>query len=115
MSQALEIAQRYFELSNQSKLDEIEKLLDKSSTYSSQNSGVFLGVLDIVAMQRRFHSSFKALNWQILSVDEVSPGIVLFEFVFKGDKHSGETVNIEGLEYVIVFEEKIQHIEVRNK
>jgi len=115
MTEALEIARRYFELSNQSKIDQIEKLLVESSTYSSQNSGIFLGATNIVTMQRRFHSSFKNLHWQILSVEEVSPGIVLFNFVLKGNKKSGETINVEGLEYVIVFNGKIQHIEVRNK
>ena len=41
MSEAMEIAKHYFELSNQQKLDEIEALFTRSSIYSSENTGVY--------------------------------------------------------------------------
>ena len=115
MSKTIQIAQRYFDLSNTGNIDEIAQLFTDSSTYSSQNTGVFLGKEQIIKMQRVFHNSHKNLNWKINSVNETSPGIVLFDFDLTGVKPSGEKFCVSGLEYVIVYNEKIQHVEIRNK
>jgi hypothetical protein len=115
MSKALEIAQLYFDLSNKSDFNGIEKLFTDSTTYSSQATGLYLGREDILAMQRAFHGKFTSLQWRVNSVEEVRPGIVLFDYDFTGTLSSGEKIESSGLEYVIVYKGKVQHIEIRNK
>jgi hypothetical protein len=115
MTQALRIATLYFDLSNKSDFDGIGKLFTETTTYSSQTTGMYLGCDDILAMQRRFHAKFSSLEWTVNSVEEVKPGIVLLDYDFTGELPSGEKIKSSGLEYVIVYENKIQHIEIRNK
>lgn len=115
MSEAVKLAEHYFALSNAGKLDEIETLFTPSSTYSSANTGVFLGAEQIMGMQRTFFSSFKKVGWNVHSVEEVRPGVVLFDFTFSGVTNDDENINRPGLEYVIVYNGKLQHVEVRNK
>lgn len=115
MTKSLIIAKLYFELSNNSDFDGISKLLTESTTYSSQNTGVYLGVKDILEMQRAYHGRFKSLYWRVNSVKEVKSGIILFDYDFIGTQNDGQEVESSGLEYVIVMKEKILHIETRNK
>ena len=115
MTEPLEIAKRYFELSNESDFDSIEKLFTDSSTYSSQTTGVYSGRDNIMAMQRAFHGKFSSLNWKVNSVEEVKPGIVIFDYEFNGQMRDGEKIKSLGLEYVTVQHGKIQNIEIRNK
>ena len=111
----LEVAKHYFDLSNDSDLDGIRKLMTESTTYSSQNTGVYLGVDQIMEMQAEFHGSFETLGWEINRVEEVRPGVVCFDFVFSGKTKTGEKVRRPGIEYVIVYNGKLQHIEVRSR
>ena len=115
MSEALKIANLYFELSNKSDFDGIGKLFTETTTYSSQNAGVYLGHGDILAMQKAFHGKFASLQWKVNSVEEVKPGIVLFDYDFIGKLPDGKKVESSGLEYIIVREGRIQHVEIRNK
>ena len=115
MNGALRIAKLYFGLSNKSDFDGIAKLFTETTTYSSQTTGIYLGRDDILAMQQAFHGKFTSLHWQVNSVEEVKPGIILFDYDFVGTLPSGEKIKSSGLEYVIVYEGKIQHIEIRNK
>lgn len=115
MTTAKHLAKRYFELSNQRKLDEIKQLFTASSTYSSANSGVYLGADDIMNMQSRFFAGFKTMHWEILTLDEINPGIVYIDFVFTGQSINDETIEKTGEEYVVVYDDKLQHVEVRNK
>jgi len=115
MTEALQIATHYFELSNKSDAKGIARLFTDSTTYSSQATGIYLGQKDIIAMQRTFHDRFKFLHWTVNSVDEVKSGIVLFDYDFTGTLPSGEKIESSGLEYVIVLNGKIQHIEIRSK
>jgi hypothetical protein len=115
VSDALEIAKLYFDLSNKSDFDGIGKLFTETTTYSSQSTGIYLGREDILAMQRAFHGKFTSLHWHVNSVEEVKPGIVLFDYDFAGELPSGEKVASSGLEYVIVHRDKIQHVEIRSK
>jgi hypothetical protein len=66
-------------------------------------------------MQKIFHGKFSSLNWRVNSVKEVKPGIILFDYDFLAKTLSGEKIESSGLEYVIVHDGKIQHIEIRNK
>jgi len=115
MSKSLEIAQHYFELSNKSDFSGIEKLFTDSTTYSSQTTGVYLGRNDIMAMQRAFYDKFSSLTWHVNSVKEPKPGVILFDYDLIGIMQNGEKVEVSGLEYVIVYQGKIQHVEVRSK
>jgi hypothetical protein len=115
MTKALALAEHYFDLSNHSDIDGIAGFLTESTTYSSPVTGVYLGRDAIITMQRAFHAKFRSLSWKVNSVEEVKPGIVLFEYDFMGELPNGDKVTSSGLEYVIVFDGKIQHIEIRNK
>lgn len=115
MSDAIDLAKHYFDLSNDGKLAEIGQLFTPASTYSSANSGIYLGAEQIMAMQAEFFAGYETLNWEVNRVEEVKPGIVLFDFSFTGKTLDGEVICRSGLEYVIVHQGKIQHIEVRNK
>ena len=108
----LEIARHYFELSNDSNFAEISKLFHDGSTVRSGKGELFLGVENIMAMQRAHHGNFARLEWSVKSVTEVKPGIIHFVFDFNGETQSGEQVEYSGLEDVIVFAGKIQHIQV---
>jgi len=111
----LQTAQHYFDLSNKSDFDNIAKLLTNTTTYSSQTTGIYLGRDGILAMQRAFHGKFASLHWKVNSVEEVKPGIVLFDYDFTGTMPNGEKIESSGLEYVIVYDDKVQHVEIRNK
>ncbi len=115
MTVALTIAEQYFELSNNSGFSGMEKLFTDSTTHSSQTTGIYLGCDDIIVMQRAFHAKFSSLAWHVNSVEELKPGIALFDYDFHGMLPNGEKVESSGLEYVIVYNDKIQHIEIRNK
>ena len=112
---SIEIAKHYFDLSNDSDFDRIKLMFGESSTYRSGSGDLFLGVKDIMAMQRDYHGSFKVLKWRVNNVDEIKPGIILLDFDFKGETHEGQGVKYSGLEYVIIFDGKIQHIDVRRQ
>lgn len=110
----LALAKHYFDLSNESDLAAIRELMTESTTYSSDNTGVFLGVEQIMDMQTAFHGQFETLGWEVVEVAEVKPGVVRFEFVFSGKTKAGDLVRRPGVEYVVVHDGKLQHIEVRN-
>jgi len=110
----IELTKYYFEISNKSDFYEIKKLLEPNTTYSSQNIGLYLGVDSIIDMQKKFHWSFEKLEWKILKIVEEKEWIVRIEFDFVGLKE-WEDIKSSGIEYVIVLDEKIQHIEIKNK
>ncbi len=114
MSEALKTAKLYFTLSNKSDFAGIAKLLTESTTYSSEATGVYLGGDNIVSMQKAFHAAFVNPKWTIRSIDEVKPGIIKIEYAFNCTKINGQSIETIGIEYVIVYQDKIQHLEVRN-
>jgi len=111
----LKIAAQYFELSNKSDFEAIGKLFADTPTYSSESTGVYLGRDGILAMQKQFHGRFSRLYWSINSVQELKPGVVVIDYDFTGTTRNHKTVTTSGLEYVIVSQNKIQHIEIRAK
>ena len=113
-NQSQNVAKKYFEVSNQSDFDEIQKLLVDTASYSSQNTGLYLWANSIIEMQKKFHWSFEKLEWRILQIYEEKPGIVYIDFDFSGIK-SWVEINFSGIEYILVVDEKIQHIEIKNK
>ena len=115
MTEAVQLAKHYFDLSNEGKLAEIRALFTPSSTYSSAFTGVYLGADEILEMQTKFFEGFETMRWDVDSVEEVKPGIVLFGFTFSGKTLEGEMVNRPGQEYVVVYNGKLQHVEVRDR
>ncbi|AMO54445.1 hypothetical protein GZ77_23070 [Endozoicomonas montiporae] len=109
----LEMANLYFQLSNESNFGEIKKLFDDSSTFRSGTGELFLGVDNIMPMQKTYHGQFTALEWTVNNVSEIKPGIIHFEFNFKGKAKTGEVIEYSGLEDVVIFNGKIQHIQVQ--
>ncbi len=112
---AIKTAKLYFELSNESDFDNIEKLFTDTTIYISQNTGKYIGSGDIIAMQRKFHGQFSSLQWRVNSVKKMDPGVILFDFDFVGEKPNGEVIKTSGQEYVTVKAGKIQKIEILNK
>lgn len=112
---ALPLAERYFELSNAGDLTSIRSLFTDCSTYSSATTGLYLGVDDIMTMQETFFARFQSLAWTVHSSIEYKPAIALFDFTFAGKTLDGNTVTVSGLEYVVVCNNRIQHVEIRNK
>lgn len=110
----LEVAQLYFDLSNKSNFNEITKLFSDTIKYSSQNTGVFSGKAEVIAMQKNFHSQFTNLQWSVNSIAEEKTGVILVDYDFKAIKSTGEEVKGSGLEYVTVHDGKITHILIRN-
>ena len=111
----IEIAKRYFELSNERDLDGIAEILADSATYSSENTGMHFGKKNILVMTKTFFESFTELHWEVHEITEEKPGAILFDFTLTGTKNDGEKISRDGLEYVVVHEGKVQHVEVRNK
>ena len=114
MSSTIEIAERYFELSSQSDLDSIESMFTDSSTYSSVNTGVYLGRSQIMTMMRAFHASFQSLTWTIDHIEEIRPGVAQIEFSLISLNGQGKKSRSKGSEYVLTFNGLLQHVEVRN-
>ena len=111
---AIEITQKYFEASNRSDFSEIETFFRDSSTYSSQNTWIFLWKVTIIEMQRNFHTSFEKLSWTIDAIEEVKPGIVKVDFTFSWVKN-WEVIMSQWIEYVVIYDWYIQHVEIRMK
>lgn len=86
-----------------------------ATTYSSQNTGTYVGKQNILNMQRAFHGTFVSLHWRINSVVELKPGVILFDYDFTGEAADGHKAKSSGLEYVTVYQNKIRHIEIRSK
>ena len=109
---AIKIGQHYFDLSNESDFESIQLLFSKSITYRSGSGELFIGVPDIIAMQRQYHGSFESLLWQVNTTNEIKPGIIQLDFSFSGISKSAEKVSYSGLETIIIYQGKIQHIDV---
>jgi hypothetical protein len=115
MSEPLEIAKLYFELSNESDFAGIEKLFTDYTTYNSQTTGTYRGADDIMVMQRQFHGKFSSLNWKVNLIREVKPDVILFDYEFSGMTKDDQEIKSSGLEYITVQNDKIQNIEIRTK
>ena len=110
---AKEVAEKYFELSNKSDLDAIAELFTDTSTYRSQNTGTFTGRDEIIEMQKGFHSQYSSLNWKIDGFKEQDEGM-LFDIVFERTTFEGEKFTSKVQEYIVVRDEKIEEVEIRN-
>ncbi len=110
----IEIAQKYFEYSNMSDFNKITELFSETSTYSSQNTWLYLWVVSIIEMQKRFHGSYEYLNWNIINIKEEKPWIVKIDFEFNGIKDWWK-IEFSAIEYLVILDGIIQHVEIKNK
>jgi len=109
----LEISQHYFTLSNDRDLDAIESLFAPDATYSSDATGKYSGRDAIMTMMRGFFARFDSLHWVIDSIDEIKSGII--EIHFHAVFENGESkIEKSGVEHIIISENLIQSIMVRN-
>ena len=111
---ALAIVKEYFELSNSRKLEAVAELLAEDATYSSDNTGLYFGKNDIMAMMDGFYDSFPYLNWSVQSLEEKTEHIVEAGFTLFAKNQDGTVIEKPGKESVIVVDGKIRHVEVRN-
>jgi hypothetical protein len=109
-----QITQKYFEYSNLSDFEKIAGLLSHTSTYSSQNTGLYVWVDAIIKMQEVFHNSFESLHWNTIQALEEKPGIIRVDFEFTWVK-DWEKIEFSAIEFIIIVDGVIQHIEIRNK
>jgi metal-dependent HD superfamily phosphatase/phosphodiesterase len=72
MSEAIEISKKYFSLSNEPNLEEISKLFTDNTIYNSKNTGNYLGVKNIISMQKKFYNDFNKINWVINTLEEIN-------------------------------------------
>jgi len=110
----IQTVQQYFEYSNVSNFDKILELFTDTSTYSSQKTGLYVWAQDIIEMQKTFHASYNKLHWKVIRIDEEKPWIVKVDFLFTWLKQE-EKIEFSAIEYLIIVDGKIQHIEIRNK
>ncbi|MBM7073198.1 hypothetical protein JQC92_14370 [Shewanella sp. 202IG2-18] len=108
----LEIAKHYFELSNKSDFEAISKLFDKRSTFCTAQNDFYLGCQDIMAMQRAHHCSYKRLHWSTVFMEEEKPNVISFGFAFEGETLNGDAVEYTGIETMIIYDNKLQHVQV---
>ena len=107
---ALSVTQRYFDLSNNRDLDNILKLFTEDAAYDSDNTALYFGASDIW----KPGWSIPSLFWKIITIEEVTPNIVELSFTLHATDRPGKQVSSQGIERVVVVNEKLRHIEVRN-
>jgi hypothetical protein len=112
---ASELAQLYFDLSNARDLKTVETLLQLSITYSSDNTGLYFGRENVMKMMREFFDLFPQLHWEVHSLISVSEHIAEIIFTLTGTKNDGTKITRPGIERIVVEQDLIRHIEVRNR
>ncbi len=113
-SKAEQIARTYFNLSNSGDLDKITQLIQADATYSSDNTGLYYGVRDIMQMMQGFFNAHISINWHIEQLECLSEHIIEIKFTCQSTNHNGIKTARMGTERLVIDNDKIRHIEVRN-
>jgi plastocyanin len=113
-AEALTVSTQYFDLLNDRNLIAVEKLLTKDTTYSSEKQGVYLGQSQIMEILRNLLGGHISLTWKVDSVEQSRPGVVLFNLTLIGTTTSGQQVSELKRAYIIVSNNQIKHIEIRD-
>ena len=113
MDTAEDISRRYFELSNAAKLNDIAELFEVEATYSSDHTGLYFGLHDIMAMMTAFFQNHQFLHWQINQLRNLSDEMVEIEFTLQRTTVGGEQQTTQGIERLVINQGLIRHIEVR--
>jgi len=114
MSKELELAKYYFDLSNASDFTTIETLFDEKSTFCTRNLDYFVGVKNIMSMQKAHHGSYQKLRWEVTTVEEIKAGVMRFEFDFSALNKANELIQFSGIEFVVIRDGIIRHIDIRS-
>ncbi len=77
----LNTAKLYFELSNSSNLDAIEKTIHPEAIYTSDATWLYFWRESIMTMMRGFFEKFSYLHWEIQSIGEIRDWIIEIEFL----------------------------------
>ncbi len=110
---SLQICHDYFAFSNARNLEAIESLFHDEATYSSDNTGLYYGKADIMAMVREFFANYPYLHWSMDRVTETTSHIVEVAFTRQARDSQGHESSGQGIERVIVVDGRIRHVEVR--
>jgi hypothetical protein len=110
-----QIAQRYFDLSNDSNFGGIQELLSESVSYRSPTTGEFYDRDSVLAMQKDFHNKFETLNWHINSIKSTAPDQVVVDYNFEAKAKDDSVTKSTGLEYITVKNGRVTAIEIRAK
>lgn len=108
------ISEQYFKLSNNRELDKVSNLILKDAIYSSDNTGLYYGRNDIMKMMTSFFNNFKTLNWKINDIKQLNENIVEIDFTLTGEDNNNNKIKKSGIERIVVVNNLIKHIEVRN-
>jgi len=115
VSKELQLAIEYFELSNKSDFSKIEILFADNATFCNRYGEFFVGVKDIMSMQKAHHQSYESLHWRIIKAEEVKPRIIRIEFDFNATDLEDNNIQFLGIEHVIVLNDMILHVDVRQQ
>lgn len=108
------IAKKYFDLSNKARLNDIGNIFANDATYSSVATGLYYGVDDIMSMMTAFFSQYKILHWHIDELSVITDHIVEIHFTLQSTNHDGIKVTRKGIEKLVINDNKIRHIEIKN-
>ncbi len=108
------LVQHYFDLSNNRDLENIFELFALNATYSSDNTGLYFGISDIRGMMQGFYDTYPDLRWEIHSIEETTSEIVTLNFTLRGTDTQGKKIIRAGIERIVVVDEQLWHVEVRN-
>ncbi|WP_395374761.1 nuclear transport factor 2 family protein [Marinicella sp. W31] len=107
-----DVAQKYFDLSNQAELATIADLIHPQATYSSDNTGLYYGRKSIMQMMQQFFALHQSLHWHIDSLKQLSDHIVEIEFTCKYIT-ADDQGSRQGIERIVAVDGQIRHIEVQ--
>jgi len=105
---------KYFQLSNAGDIESIAGLLDEYVSYSSDNVWLHFGKWSVLSMKRTFFGGLRSQSWEIQKIETPSENIFRVEFLFTATTLEWQTISRLGIENIIVHNEKLRHIEVRN-
>ncbi len=107
-------ARHYFELSNQAELAAVAQLFQSDATYSSDRTGLYYGVSDIMTMMENFFAGYHQIQWQIEQLACFTEHIVEIRFSCQTIDHQGSKTERLGVERLVIVDGLIRHIEVRS-
>jgi len=110
---SITLSKLYFSLSNQGNLKDIKKLFHPEATYSSEQTGLYYGVEDIMTMMHHFFNQYQSLHWHIDEMKAKTPLITEIKFSCLAVDHHQVKSERTGVERLLVVDELIRHIEVR--
>lgn len=110
---AVNVAKRYFELSNDQNFEGISDLLSELASYKSPALGTLTSRDEIIKKQKEFYKAHKFLRWHDKSYKEIEKDTVVIDYECEAETKDGEMMSWSGLEYITVKNGKIVRIEIK--